>query len=44
MTPPAMRSQISVVVMSSTALTRPSPTSFSIARPPVPVAWKTSAS
>lgn len=43
-TPPTRRSHTSVVLMSSTELTSPSSTSFSIARPPVPVAWKTSGS
>ena len=42
--PPTSRSHTSVVVMSRTELTSPSSTSFSIARPPVPVAWKTSGS
>ena len=43
-TPPTTRSAISVVVMSSTAVIIPDSTSFSIERPPVPVAWKTSGS
>jgi hypothetical protein len=43
-TPPTSRSQTSVVVRSSTDPISPSSTSFSMARPPVPVAWKTSGS
>ena len=41
MIPPTTRSAISVVLTSTTASTSRSSTSFSIARPPVPVAWKT---
>ena len=41
MMPPAKRSQTSVKVTSSTAWISPESTSFSMARPPVPVAWKT---
>ena len=40
-TPPIRRSQTSVVVMSITPASRPESTSFSIERPPTPVAWKT---
>ena len=43
-TPPTIRSHTSVVVRSSTELIMPSSTSFSMALPPVPVAWKTSGS
>ena len=44
MIPPATRSATSVVDTSTTEATSPSSTSFSMARPPVPVAWKTSGS
>jgi hypothetical protein len=40
-TPPTRWSAISVVVMSRTAAISPESTSFSIDRPPVPVAWNT---
>ncbi len=39
--PPISRSATSVVVTSITPAMRPEETSFSIACPPVPVAWKT---
>ena len=42
--PPTNSSAHSVVVMSSTPAVMPASTSDSIARPPVPVAWKTSTS
>jgi hypothetical protein len=40
-TPPTNSSATSVVVRSSTAVSEPDATSFSIDCPPVPVAWKT---
>ena len=40
-TPPNSRSQTSVVVMSMTPASRPLSASFSMVRPPVPVAWNT---
>ena len=40
-TPPIRRSQTSVVVRSITPASCPESTSFSIERPPTPVAWKT---
>ena len=40
-TPPISRSQTSVVVTSITPASRPESTSFSIERPPMPVAWNT---
>ena len=42
--PPIIMSQISVVETSMIPASIPESTSFSMARPPVPVAWKTSAS